>query len=92
MFGDSWQCRYCGEKLVARANIKELFQSKIFKRRKYFNQDVILNTYSQYLGEKMSWLDDHYYGNLLWRIINLELWLETFTIQDKINNCAHSEN
>jgi len=53
--------------------INKIFISKEFKSRKYFNQEEILNKFNEF-GEGNS--DD--YVRIFWRILNLEIWLETF--------------
>jgi asparagine synthase (glutamine-hydrolysing) len=61
-----------------RQNIEELLKHNAFKERGYFNQYAILEIFNLYCDGKLNRLGRHYYANVLWRIINLELWLETF--------------
>jgi asparagine synthase (glutamine-hydrolysing) len=59
-------------------NIRKLFTSKKFREREYFNQPAILAVFDRYCEGKLSRIERQYYQNVLWRILNLELWLETF--------------
>ncbi len=59
-------------------NIRKLFESSKFREREYFNQSAILEVFDRYCQGQLSRLELQYYTNVLWRIINLELWLETF--------------
>jgi asparagine synthase (glutamine-hydrolysing) len=59
-------------------NIKRLLESNKFQQRGYFNQPAILEVFNRYCEGKLSRIEREYYTNVLWRILNLELWLETF--------------
>jgi len=61
-----------------RRNIRKLFESDKFREREYFNQTAILDVFDRYCEGKLSRIERQYYTNVLWRILNLELWLETF--------------
>jgi asparagine synthase (glutamine-hydrolysing) len=61
-----------------RGNIRKLFESDKFRERGYFNQPAILKVFDRYCEGRLSRIERKYYSNLLWRILNLELWLETF--------------
>jgi len=58
--------------------IRGMLESDKFRRRGYFNQPVVLNIFDRYCSGKLSRLEREYYANLLWRILNIELWLEIF--------------
>lgn len=53
--------------------IKKVFASKMFEKRKYFNQEEVLKKFDEFCK---GGLDD--YTRIFWRILNLEIWLETF--------------
>ena len=59
-------------------NIAELFQSPEFRKRGYFNQAAVLTVFHRYIEGRLSRLERQFYANVLWRILNLELWLQTF--------------
>lgn len=59
-------------------NIREVFASKKFRERGYFNQPSILDVFDRYCEGKLGRIEREYYQNVLWRILNLELWLEIF--------------
>jgi asparagine synthase (glutamine-hydrolysing) len=61
-----------------RPNIRELFESSKFRQRGYFNQPAILDAYDRFCEGKMDRFTSAYYAEAFWRILNLELWLETF--------------
>jgi asparagine synthase (glutamine-hydrolysing) len=58
--------------------IRSVLKSDKFRRREYFNQTVILNMFDRYCSGRLNRLEREYYADLLWRILNLELWLEIF--------------
>jgi asparagine synthase (glutamine-hydrolysing) len=58
--------------------IRSVLESDKFRRREYFNQPVILNIFDRYCSGRLNRLEREYYADLLWRILNLELWLEIF--------------
>lgn len=57
-----------------RHNIKKIFASKRFEKRKYFNQKKVLKKFDDFCDGKLS--GD--FSRIFWRIINLEIWLEVF--------------
>jgi asparagine synthase (glutamine-hydrolysing) len=61
-----------------RPNIRELFESSKFRERGYFNQAAILDAYDRFCEGKMDRFKSAFYEEIFWRILNLELWLETF--------------
>jgi asparagine synthase (glutamine-hydrolysing) len=61
-----------------RPHIRELFESNKFRERGYFNQPTILEAYDRFCEGKMDRFTSAYYAEVFWRILNLELWLETF--------------
>ena len=61
-----------------RRNIRELFESSKFRERGYFNQPAILDAYDRFCEGKMDRFTSARYTAVFWRILNLELWLETF--------------
>jgi asparagine synthase (glutamine-hydrolysing) len=63
-------------------DIRRLLESDKFRKREYFNQPAILNVFDRYCSGKLNRIQREYYANLLWRILNLELWLEIFFDQD----------
>jgi len=67
-------------------NITETFSSPRFLGREYFNQPVVLNMFNRYRSGKLNRIEREYYANLLWRILNVELWHEMFFDQENIVN------
>jgi asparagine synthase (glutamine-hydrolysing) len=61
-----------------RKEIMEIFKSRKFIERGYFNHSAILAVYNRYCNGKMNGFEEHFYGDVIWRILNVELWLETF--------------
>jgi len=61
-----------------RQDIRKLFESETFCKREYFNQPAILDIFDRYCEGKLNRIERQYYADILWRILNLELWLETF--------------
>jgi asparagine synthase (glutamine-hydrolysing) len=61
-----------------RSEIIQMIESKKFKDRGYFNAEAVWDVYDRYCNNKMNRFEKQFYGDVLWRIINLELWLETF--------------
>jgi asparagine synthase (glutamine-hydrolysing) len=59
-------------------NIMETFHASKFQSKEYFNQPAVLNLFSRYCLGKLNRIERECYANLLWRIINLELWFEIF--------------
>lgn len=53
--------------------IREVFASSQFRERKYFKQSVILNKADEFFAGK-----SRYHQEILWRILNLELWFRVF--------------
>lgn len=62
--------------------ITQTFSSPRFHDREYFNQTVVLNLFHRYCSGALSRIERQHYANLLWRILNLELWLEIFFDQE----------
>jgi asparagine synthase (glutamine-hydrolysing) len=58
--------------------INHVFNSNKFRDRGYFDQAVILDFYNRYCNGKLRRHERQLYGDMLWRILNLELWLEIF--------------
>ena len=58
--------------------IRKVFNSSKFRERGYFNQPAILKAFDRYCEGKLSRTERQCYTNVLWRILNLELWLEIF--------------
>ena len=61
-----------------RGDIRRLFESDKFRERGYFNQPAILHVFDDYCEGRLNRIERQHYTNVLWRILNLELWLETF--------------
>lgn len=61
-----------------RRDIRKLFESNKFREREYFNQPAILDVFDRYCEGRLGRLEREYYENVIWRILNLELWLEIF--------------
>ena len=61
-----------------REEIREVFNSSKFRERGYFNQPAILEAFDRYCEGKLSRIGRQSYADMFWRILNLELWLETF--------------
>jgi asparagine synthase (glutamine-hydrolysing) len=61
-----------------RAEIREVFNSSKFRKRGYFNQPAVLEAFDRYCDGKLSRIERQSYADIFWRILNLELWLETF--------------
>lgn len=60
--------------LELRKQVEKMFSSKVFKSRKYFNQERIFSKFQQLSEGKMG----EEYVRFFWRIIILEKWLEVF--------------
>jgi asparagine synthase (glutamine-hydrolysing) len=61
-----------------RRDIRKLLESDKFRERGYFNQPAILHVFDDYCEGRLNRIERQHYTNVLWRILNLELWLETF--------------
>ena len=61
-----------------RGNIRKIFESTKFRERGYFNQPAILDVYDRFCEGKLDRFTSARYAEIFWRILNLELWLETF--------------
>jgi asparagine synthase (glutamine-hydrolysing) len=69
-----------------RYDIRQVFHSNRFRKRGYFNQAKILDICDRYYNRKLGHSLRQFYGEVLWRILNLELWLEIFfDHEDTIN-------
>jgi asparagine synthetase B (glutamine-hydrolysing) len=64
-------------------NIKEIFESRKFRERGYFNQHAIVDTYERFYEGKMDAFTSSWYAEVFWRILNLELWLEAYFDSEK---------
>ncbi|MBN1245157.1 asparagine synthase (glutamine-hydrolyzing) [Candidatus Bathyarchaeota archaeon] len=58
--------------------IREIFESKEFCGRGYFNQQAVLRMYDRFCNGSVKRFDRMFYNDLIWRILNLELWFEVF--------------
>jgi asparagine synthase (glutamine-hydrolysing) len=58
--------------------IKEVFGSKKFRDRGYFNQPAILDVYDRFCRGKMDRFEKRLFTDVFWRILNVELWFEVF--------------
>lgn len=58
--------------------INEMLSSKAFKERRMFNQDRILEVFNSLCEGKLDPTEARRFASILWRIINLELWLEIY--------------
>jgi asparagine synthase (glutamine-hydrolysing) len=58
--------------------IDGVFNSKEFRERPYFNHVAILDLYKRYHEKRLSSLQRKSCVEILWRILNVELWLESF--------------
>jgi asparagine synthase (glutamine-hydrolysing) len=61
-----------------REEIREVFNSSKFRERGYFNQPAILEAFDRYCDGKLNRSERQSHADIFWRILNLELWLETF--------------
>jgi len=61
-----------------RPEINEMLSSKAFKERAIFNQDRILEAFKSLCEGKLDPIKAYSFASFLWRIINLELWLEIY--------------
>jgi len=61
-----------------RPEIDEMLSSKAFKERAIFNQDKILEAFKSLCEGKLDPTKAWRFASFLWRIINLELWLEIY--------------
>lgn len=55
---------------------REILNSDMFRSRKYWKQEEVVNLLDENLGSGTKFKKDHM--DVLWRIINVELWLRTF--------------
>lgn len=55
-----------------------IFNSKEFLGRPYFNHAAVLEVYQRYREKKLTHLQREFCANILWRILNVEIWLESF--------------
>jgi asparagine synthase (glutamine-hydrolysing) len=61
-----------------RQEIMAIFKSRRFIERGYFNHYALIDVYNRYCNGKMNRFERNFYGDILWRVLNVELWLETF--------------
>ena len=65
-----------------RKNIEKVFASEKFRERGYFDQVAVSNLFDRCCDLKIGRADRQYYWEVLWRILNLELWFEIFFDQE----------
>jgi asparagine synthase (glutamine-hydrolysing) len=65
--------------------IRQVFSSDRFREREYFNHAKVLDMYDRYCNGKLRRPERQFYGEALWRILNLELWFEVFFDQQTEN-------
>jgi asparagine synthase (glutamine-hydrolysing) len=58
--------------------IRDVFKSKEFRERGYFNQNAVLDLYDRYCKSKLTRQQRNLYGDIIWRILNVELWFRAF--------------
>jgi len=58
--------------------IRQILSSDRFRERKFFKSARVLDFYDRYCSGGLSRPERQFYGEMLWRILNLELWLEVF--------------
>jgi asparagine synthase (glutamine-hydrolysing) len=58
--------------------IVSVFNSREFRGRSYFNHVAILDLYNRYHEKRLNRLQRKSCVEILWRILNVELWLESF--------------
>jgi asparagine synthase (glutamine-hydrolysing) len=64
--------------------IVSAFGSSKFHQRGYFNQSAVLNICNRYHEKKLNSLERQIYADMLWRILNVELWFESFFDQQDV--------
>ena len=57
-----------------RHEIRKVFSSKKFGRRKYFNQKNVLREFDEFCKGNL----DQSFSRIFWRLLNLEIWFEVF--------------
>lgn len=55
---------------------RRIFASRKFKARRYWNAEVVMHMLEEHLGLRCKSRKNH--SEMLWRIINVELWLRAF--------------
>lgn len=58
--------------------VREIFESRQFRERGYFNQQAILDTYDRFCDHKIGRSKRAFYADVFWRILNLEIWFRIF--------------
>ncbi|HLL60512.1 MAG TPA: asparagine synthase-related protein, partial [Candidatus Nitrosocosmicus sp.] len=58
--------------LKEKHKVREIFESKSFGSRKYFNQTQVLNAWTDFENKKNT------DTMLFWRLINVEMWMREF--------------
>ncbi|TRO49521.1 asparagine synthase (glutamine-hydrolyzing), partial [Candidatus Bathyarchaeota archaeon] len=58
--------------------ISEMIQSKAFRGRHMFNPEEIMRVFASLLQNKLDQGESWRFAQILWRIINVELWFETY--------------
>lgn len=61
-----------------RPNMEEIFKSRKFRERGYFNQPAVIEAYRRFCEGQMDGQTSSWHAYVFWRILNLELWLEAF--------------
>jgi hypothetical protein len=61
----------------------EIFKSRRFVERGYFNNSALIDIFNRYCNGKMNRFERQLYEGVLWRVLNVELWLETFFDSEK---------
>jgi asparagine synthase (glutamine-hydrolysing) len=59
-------------------DISRILRSDRFRDRGYFNQPRVLEVYDRYYKGMLKRSERQFYGDVLWRILNVELWFEVF--------------
>jgi len=60
------------------SEIRTIFESERFGERGLFNQEEVLNVFNLLCDGKLDRRELGYYSQVLWRVLNLELWFEAF--------------
>jgi asparagine synthase (glutamine-hydrolysing) len=71
-----------------RHEILEVFNSRKFIERGYFNHHAIIDVFNRYCDGQMKRFERLFYGDVIWRVLNVELWMETFfdTVESNLPN------
>lgn len=76
--------------------VNEMLSSPAFTERGMFNQDRILKTFNSLRKRKLDRTEALRFASVLWRVINLELWLEIYIdpyrdAKTTYNTCKHPQ-